>query len=209
MPSGRPAGVNLGAVALRVAVFCGSNTGSSGDHVEHAALLGSTLAQRGIGLVYGGGHVGLMGAVADAALAGGGEVIGVITEHLVGAEIAHNGVTTLEVVGSMHQRKARMCDLADGFIAMPGGYGTLDEVLEILTWNQLGMIAKPVVFLDPSGYFRSLLQFFDTAVDSGFIRGSHRALAQRAWTVDEAIDVATGPAPATAHKWIDRDASRA
>ncbi|MDQ3738264.1 MAG: TIGR00730 family Rossman fold protein [Actinomycetota bacterium] len=170
-----------------------------------AEELGSTLAGRDIGVVYGGGQVGLMGVLADAALAAGGEVIGVMPEMLVRAEIAHQGLTTLEIPTSMHQRKARMADLADGFIAMPGGFGTLDEVLEVLTWNQLGLLSKPVAFLDVQGYFAPLLEFFDRAVESNFVRGAHRMLAQRARSVDEAISLATAPAPDTPHKWLDRD----
>jgi uncharacterized protein (TIGR00730 family) len=187
-------------MSVRIGVFCGSNVGGSPKFVDTAQRLGSAIARRGLGLVYGGGHVGLMGAVADAALAHGGEVIGVITDQLVRAEIAHLGVTTLEVADSMHERKARMADLADGFVALPGGFGTLDETLEVLTWNQLGLIAKPVVFLDVDGYFSGLFDFFDQAVDASFIRGAHRMLAQRA------VAIATAPTPETPHKWIDRDA---
>jgi uncharacterized protein (TIGR00730 family) len=186
-------------------VFCGSNVGGSPEFIEHAQRLGSAIARRGLGLVYGGGHVGLMGAVADAVLAQGGEVVGVITEQLVRAEIAHGGLTSLEVVDSMHERKARMVELSAGFIALPGGFGTLDETLEILTWNQLGLVAKPVVFLDVEGYFGGLFEFFDRAVDAKFIRGAHRMLAQRARTVDEAVAIAIAPTPETPHKWIDRD----
>ena len=192
-------------MADRVGVFCGSNVGSEPAFVEQAGRLGAALAERGLGLVYGGGHVGLMGVVADAALAGGGEVVGVLTDALVRSEIAHPGLTKLEVVGSMHERKARMADLASGFIALPGGYGTLDETLELLTWNQLGLIAKPVVFLDVDGFFAPLFMFFDAAVAVEFVRPSHRALAQRAGTVDEAVELALTRAPETPHKWIDRD----
>ena len=193
------------SVAVRVGVFCGSNVGSEPSFVEEAARLGTALAEKGLGLVYGGGHVGLMGIVADAALAGGGEVIGVLTDALVRSEIAHPDLTELEVVGSMHERKARMADLASGFIALPGGYGTLDETLELLTWNQLGLIAKPVVFLDVQEFFAALFAFLDAAVDAEFIRPSHRALAQRAGTVEEAVKMAIAEAPETPHKWIDRD----
>ena len=194
------------AMSVRIGVFCGSNVGGSPEFLDHAQRLGSAIARRGLGLVYGGGHVGLMGAVADAALEQGGEVVGVITDQLVRAEIAHLGVTSLEVVDSMHERKARMAELADGFVALPGGFGTLDETLEVLTWNQLGLIAKPVVFLDVDGYFAGLFDFFDRAVEASFIRGAHRMLAQRARTVDEAVAIAIAPTPETPHKWIDRDA---
>ncbi len=192
----------------RIGVFCGSNAGLSDRFVDVARDLGSTIADAGIGLVYGGGHVGLMGVVADAALERGGEVTGVITDHLVGAEIAHAGLTKLETVGTMHERKARMSELCGGFVVLPGGFGTLDESLELLTWNQLGLIAKPVVFLDIDGYFAALLAFFDHAVAAGFVRSSHRALAQRATSVDDAVRRATEPVPETPHKWLDRDVAR-
>jgi uncharacterized protein (TIGR00730 family) len=192
-------------VPERVAVFCGSNLGSDPEFAEHAAELGAEIAGRGLGLVYGGGHVGLMGIVADAVLAAGGEVIGVLTDALVRSEVGHAGLTELEIVGSMHERKARMADLASGFIALPGGYGTLDETVELLTWNQLGLIAKPVVFLDVGTFFEPLFEFFDAAVDAKFIRPSHRALARRATSAAEAIAMATAPVPATQPKWIDRD----
>jgi uncharacterized protein (TIGR00730 family) len=189
----------------RVGVFCGSNVGEQAEFAEQASLLGSELAGRGLGLVYGGSHVGLMGIVADAALGAGGEVIGVLTDGLARAEIAHAGLTHLEIVGSMHERKARMAELASGFIALPGGYGTLDETIELLTWNQLGLIAKPVAFLDVGGFFGPLFDFFDAAVDARFIRSSHRGLAQRATTVHDAVTMATAPVPDSPHKWIDRD----
>jgi uncharacterized protein (TIGR00730 family) len=192
-------------VPARVAVFCGSNVGQQPEFAEQASMLGSQLADRGLGLVYGGSHVGLMGIVADSALAAGGEVIGVLTDGLVRAEIAHAGLSHLEIVGSMHERKARMAELASGFIALPGGYGTLDETIELLTWNQLGLIAKPVVFLDVGDFFGPLFGFFDAAVDARFIRSAHRGLAQRATTVADAIRMATAPVPDTPHKWIDRD----
>jgi uncharacterized protein (TIGR00730 family) len=193
-------------MGTRLAVYCGSNAGTSPAFMEAAHNLGSAIAHRAIGLVYGGGKVGLMGAVADAALAAGGEVIGVIPDHLVRAEVAHTGLTELEVVDSMHARKARMADMATGFIALPGGFGTYDEVLEMLTWNQLGLVAKPVVFLDIEGFFGPLLEMFDKAVSCGFVRPAHRMLAQRAHTVDEAIALALAPVPETPHKWLDRDA---
>jgi uncharacterized protein (TIGR00730 family) len=189
----------------RLCVYCGSNSGSVPAFTEAAESLGATLARRGIGLVYGGGNVGLMGALADAVLAEGGEVIGVIPEHLERAEVAHHGVTRLEVVASMHERKARMSDLADGFIALPGGFGTLDELMEMLTWTQLGLQAKPTVLLDVEGFFGPLFVLFDQAVESGFVRPAHRMLAQRAVTVDEAVALALAPVPATPHKWLDRD----
>lgn len=186
-------------------MFCGSNTGTDPAFVEEAAKLGTALANRGVGLVYGGGKVGVMGVLADAVLAAGGEAVGVIPEFLVRAEVAHAGLSELVIVDSMHERKARMADLTDGFIALPGGYGTVEELVEVLTWSQLGLHAKPVVLLDVSGFFAPLLSFFDALVDAEFLRPAHRMLAQRALSADEAIALATGPAPATPHKWLDRD----
>ncbi len=189
----------------RVCVYCGSNVGVDAAYLGAARALGEAMARRGIVLVYGGGHVGLMGALADSALEAGGEVIGVITDHLISAEIAHTGLTSLEVVPHMHQRKARFEALADGFIALPGGFGTVEEVLEVLTWNQLGIVRKPVVMLEVAGYWTKLFEWMDQAVEAGFVRRSHRMLAQRAHTVDEALVLALAPAPETPSKWIDRD----
>ncbi|MCE9623017.1 MAG: TIGR00730 family Rossman fold protein [Actinomycetia bacterium] len=193
---------------VRVCVYCGSNEGSSEAFATSARQLGAALANRGIGMVFGGGSVGLMGVAADSAMQAGGEVTGVITEQLVGAEVAHRSLTTLEIVATMHERKARLCELATGFIVLPGGFGTVDEFAEMLTWNQLGIIAKPVVLLDISGYWTPLFQWMDDAVKAGFVRPSHRMLAQRARNVDEAIALATSPVPDTPHKWLDRDAVR-
>ena len=189
----------------RICVYCGSNAGASPSFGDAAQQLGSALAHRGIGLVYGGGHVGLMGMIADAALAADGEVIGVITERLVRAEVAHDRLTRLEVVPTMHDRKARLTELADGFIVLPGGFGTVDEFAEALTWNQLGLIAKPVVLLDVDGYWAPMFEWMCNSVAAGFVRDSHRMLAQRAHTIDEAIALATGPVPDVGHKWLDRD----
>jgi uncharacterized protein (TIGR00730 family) len=189
----------------RLCLYCGSNAGTHPAYADAARHLGTSLANREIGLVYGGGSVGLMGIAADAALAAGGIVIGVITEQLVNAEVAHRSLTELEVVGSMHERKARMSELADGFIVLPGGFGTVDEFAEMLTWNQLGITSKPVVLLDVEGFWDPLLTWMDGAVEGGFVRPAHRMLAQRARTVDEAIALATSPGPDVPHKWIDRD----
>ncbi len=186
-----------------VCVFCGANQGNDPLFAQVATELGHSLAADGHGVVYGGGRVGLMGIVADAALARGGEVFGFMPQALVDREIGHHGLTELLVTDSMHTRKAAMADRADGFIALPGGFGTLDEVLEILTWNQIGTIAKPVAFLDVEGYFASLFRFFDEASQAGLIKPEHRAMAQRAGTVGRAIEIATGPAPASPGKWTD------
>ena len=162
-------------------MFCGSSAGRSPHYREAAARLGTLLAERAIGLVYGGASVGLMGAVADAALAGGGEVIGVLPEGLFDREVAHPGLSELVLVGSMHERKARMAELADGFLALPGGIGTLDELFDIWSWAQLGLHAKPIGLLDLGGFFQPLLTFLDQQVREGFVHPSHVALA----TVDD------------------------
>ena len=143
-----------------------------------------------------------MGVVADAALADGGPVTGVMTEQLVAAEVAHRGLTELEVTSSMHARKARMAELSDGVIVLPGGFGTLDEAFEIVTWNQLGLVAVPVVFLDVAGYFSPLFDFIDASVSAGFVSPANAALARRATTVDAAVAQAIAPADAFTPKWL-------
>jgi uncharacterized protein (TIGR00730 family) len=162
----------------RICVFCGASAGKDPRHLEVARQTGRILAERGLGLVYGGGSIGMMGALADAALAAGGEVVGVIPEVLQIRELAHRSLTRLHVVGSMHERKALMADLSDGFVALPGGMGTLDELAEVLTWAQLGLHALPVGLLDVGGYFQPLIAYFDHAMAEGFIRPAHRALLQ-------------------------------
>jgi hypothetical protein len=183
-------------------VFCGSSTGTEAVFADTARELGTAVAAAGHDLVYGGGHVGLMGAVADAALAAGGRVTGVMTDQLVAAEVAHHGLTSLEVVGSMHERKARMAALSDGVVVLPGGFGTLDESFEILTWNQLGLVSVPVVFLDVAGYFGPLFEFVEGGVRSGFVSPYHAGLVQRARSVGEAIELAVADPPAFAPKWL-------
>ncbi len=159
-----------------VCVFCGSRVGQRPSYLAHARLLGETLASRGIRLVYGGASVGLMGALADAALAGKGEAVGVIPEALVAREIAHASLTQLHVVKTMHQRKAKMAELSDAFIALPGGLGTLEELFEIMTWGMLGIHRKPVGLLDTDGYYQGLLRFLDHAVTEGFVDRAHAAM---------------------------------
>ena len=171
----------------RVAVYCGSANGSNAAYLAEAKKLGNAIAAAGLGLVYGGASVGLMGAVADAALAGGGEVIGVLPEILAGSEIAHRGLTCLEMVATMHERKARMVKLADAFLMLPGGYGTLDEMMEIVTWKQLRLHAKPCVLINTAGYWDGLLAFLDRAVDEGFLKAENRGLLAVARTAEEAI----------------------
>jgi uncharacterized protein (TIGR00730 family) len=162
----------------RIAVFCGSRAGHDAAYREAAAALGRTLAIRGCELVYGGAHVGLMGIAADAALAQGGRVTGVIPASMVDRELAHRGITDLRIVASMHERKALMASLADAFLVLPGGMGTLDELCEILTWGQLGLHAKPVGLLDVRSYWHGFLAFLDTAVAEGFLRAGDRARLQ-------------------------------
>ncbi len=160
----------------RLCVFCGSSPGKAPVYAEAAGELGRAMAARKIGLVFGGGRIGLMGVIADAVLAEGGEAIGVIPKALKERELGHDGVTELRVVSSMHQRKAMMADLADGFIAMPGGFGTLDELCEILTWAQLGIHDKPCGLLNVNGFFAPLLALFDHQMEEGFLAAKHRAL---------------------------------
>jgi len=160
----------------RICVFCGSSVGSRPAYVAAARELGRTLAERGLGVVFGGGKVGLMGVLADAALAAGGEAIGVIPEAMVAREIAHQGLSELRVVHSMHERKTLMADLADAFIALPGGYGTFEEFFEAVTWTQLGIHSKPCGLLNLEGYYDTLLALLDRAVSDGFIREANRSL---------------------------------
>lgn len=159
-----------------ICVFCGSNTGVRSTYIDTTVELGRALAAQGIGLVYGGGNIGLMGVLADAVLAAGGEVIGVIPRALKDKEVAHLSLTALHVVGSMHERKALMADLSDAFIALPGGYGTFDEFCEVLTWTQLQIQQKPCGLLNIEGYYDHLLAMFDHATKEGFLKQAHRNL---------------------------------
>ena len=160
----------------RICVYCGSSPGPDPAYREAAEAFGRTLAERDLGLVFGGGHVGLMGAVADATLAAGGGAYGVIPEALEERELTHQGLTDLDVVGSMHARKERMAQLADGFVALPGGFGTLEELMEVLTWAQLGFHRKPCGVLNVAGYYDSLAAFFDSQVEAGFVEPDHREM---------------------------------
>jgi uncharacterized protein (TIGR00730 family) len=178
-----------------VCVYCGSSSGNRPEFADEARALGQAIAAADFGLVYGGGRVGLMGVVADAVLDAGGFVHGVIPESLVRAETAHTGLSVLEVVDSMHQRKARMAELACGFVVLPGGFGTFDETFEILTWNQLGLVRKPLVFLDGTGFYGPLLSALDAVVDSGFVSDAFRRIAAVVRTPGEAVATASGPAP--------------
>ncbi len=171
----------------RVAVYCGSSSGHDPVFLAEAFALGSGIAAAGLGLVYGGANAGLMGAVADAALAGGAEVIGVLPQVLAGREIAHDGLTRLEQVLTMHERKARMAELADAFLILPGGYGTLDEMMEAVTWAQLRLHEKPCILINTAGYWNGLLAFLDSAVAAGFLKAQNRALFQVAGSATEAL----------------------
>lgn len=176
----------------RVAVYCGSADGSDPAFRAEAAALGKAIAEAGMGLVYGGANVGLMGAVADAALAAGSEVVGVLPTVLAGKEIAHTGLTSLELVPTMHERKARMAELADAFLVLPGGYGTLDELMEAVTWAQLRLHTKPCILINTSGYWDELLRFLDSAVTAGFLKAENRRLLLVASTAADSISLATG-----------------
>ena len=191
-------------VIKNICVYCGSNSGSRPVYTQVAREFGSLLAQRHIRLVYGGGRVGLMGTIADAVLAGGGEVTGVIPQSLVSREVAHLGLKDLRVVASMHERKALMTDLADAFVAMPGGFGTLEEFAEILTWAQLGLHRKPHGLLNIEGFYNPLLAFFDHAVAENFVRQSHRDLVIADKNPARLLDLLAEARPPNLDKWIDR-----
>ena len=187
----------------RICVFCGSASGSKPVYAEAARELAREVARRGIGLVYGGGAVGLMGIAADAALEAGAEVIGVIPYGLLKREVGHGGGVAMHIVDTMHERKAKMAALSDGFVVLPGGFGTLEEAVEALTWLQLGIQAKGVVFLDVEGYWGPFLAALDHMATQGFIRPGHRPMAMRAATVAEALDaLATFSPPAGTQAWL-------
>lgn len=189
----------------RVCVFCGSSPGLRGTYVDGTRALATVLVRRGLGLVYGGAKVGLMGVLADTVLAAGGEAIGVIPRTLRTKEVAHDGLTMLHVVSSMHERKAQMAALADAFIALPGGIGTLEELTEVLSWAQLGLHAKPCGLLDVAGYFDRLVDFLDHAVAERFLAPTHRAMLLVSADPDELLDRMDAYRPSVVEKWLDRD----
>lgn len=189
-----------------VCVFCGSNPGNHPAYGEAAAALGRTIARRGLALVYGGAEVGLMGIVADAALAEGGHVTGVIPQALVAKEIAHKGLSRLETVGSMHERKARMAELSDGFVNLPGGTGTLEEMFEVWTWGQLGFHAKPIGLLNVRGFYDPLMAFLDHQRDEGFVKPGLRETLLASADADVLLDAMAVYSPPTVQKWVQRDA---
>ena len=186
-----------------VCVYCGSNAGARPEYAARATELGTRLARERLALVYGGGNVGLMGIVADAALAAGGEVVGVIPEQLVGWEVAHRGLTRLEVVANMHERKARMFDLSDAFVALPGGFGTLDEMFEMLTWRQLGLGDKPCAFLDVEGFYAPLMAMLDRMVEERFLHADQRNDLWRGENLDDLFAWLREYRPVQASKWLN------
>ena len=189
----------------RVCVFCGSSPGVDPIHAESAQQAGTAIAKAGLGLVYGGASVGLMGIVADAALVAGGEVIGVLPAALRDRELAHHGLTALHITGSMHERKAMMADLADGFVALPGGIGTLEELFEVWTWTQLGDHGKPVALLNVAGFYRPLLAFLDSVVAAGFMKATHRDMLIDEADVSRLLTRMRGRKAPPVAKWIGAD----
>lgn len=187
-----------------ICVYCASSPGVDPAFVIAARSMGQLIAREGIRLVYGGGHVGLMGAVADAALAEGGEVHGVITRALEDKEIAHGGLTRLDVVETMHQRKAAMADMSDAFVMLPGGLGTLEEFFEVLTWTQLGVHAKPCGILDVEGYFDPLQDLLDAATRQRFVREEHRQIVMTESDPASLLSRLRSWTPVTVDKWLDR-----
>jgi uncharacterized protein (TIGR00730 family) len=188
----------------RLCVFCGSSPGRDPAYLAVAAELGTLLAKRRIGLVYGGAAIGLMGAVADAVQAAGGEVIGVIPHALVEWEVAHIGIADLRIVGSMHERKALMAELSDGFVALPGGIGTFEELFEVWTWAQLGSHGKPCALLNAFGFYDRLLAFLDFVVDQGFLRPLHRDMLLMGETPEGVLEMMEGYRAPPKTRWIGR-----
>lgn len=200
-----PIAPTKGTSQLRsVCVFCGSSPGADPTYAVRAVELGELLARKGITLVYGGGHVGLMGVIADAVLSQGGQVTGVITRALRDKEVAHEGLTSLTVVETMHERKAAMADLADAFVMIPGGLGTLEEFLEAATWTQLGIQHKPCAILNVGGYFDPLLALFETAVDQRFLHQGHSDMLVIETVPEVLLDRLSSWNPVTFDKWLDR-----
>ena len=189
----------------RVTVFCGSSSGSEDLYYKQAYMLGSSLAKRGIGVVYGGAKVGLMGAVADGALGAGGAVIGVLPNFLRSKEIAHMGLTELIQVESMHERKLKMNELCDGVIALPGGYGTMEEFFEMITWAQLGLHQKPIALLNINGFYDSLINLVQTMVDHGFLKETNQNMLLVDDEIDSLLEKMKNYVPPVVGKWISKD----
>ena len=188
-----------------ICVFCGSNAGANPAYLEAADVVGRSLAQRSVRVVYGGATVGMMGALADAVRGEGGDVVGIIPQAIFDREIGHTGLDDLRVVGSMHERKALMAELSDAFIALPGGIGTLEELFEVYTWAQLGIHTKPLGLLDVVGYFQPLVAFLDHAVQERFLRSEMRTLLAVSDDLDDLIAAFQTWEPVSLHKWIDLD----
>jgi uncharacterized protein (TIGR00730 family) len=186
----------------RICVFCGSNLGSDPDYQLAAERMGHLLASSGIELVYGAGNIGLMGVLADSVMAAGGHVIGIIPEALMAKEVGHTGISDLRIVKSMHERKALMSDLSDGFVALPGGFGTFEEFCEVVTWSQLGIQSKPCGLLNVNGYYDPLLQLFDRAVNEGFLREENRQLVLDDGDPASLLQKMAAFKPIPASKWI-------
>ena len=189
----------------RFCVFCGSSQGSRPEYRAAAEELGAEVVRRNIGLVYGGGNIGLMGVIADAVLRAGGEAVGVIPKHLMEREVGHKGLTKLHIVRSMHERKALMADLSDAFVALPGGFGTLEEFCEAVTWTQLGLHAKPCGILNVLGYYTPLLAMFDHAVEERFLKVENRGLVLARDSVPELLQALKEWRPVAVEKWLDRE----
>ena len=191
----------------RICVFAGSSRGAREEYALAAQQLAREVVAQGYEVVYGGGKVGMMGVLADAALAAGGKVIGIIPRALLAKEVAHAGLTELRVVGSMHERKAMMAELSIGFVALPGGLGTMEEFFEVLTWSQLGLHAKPCGLLNVSGYFDPLLAFLDATVSERFVKSEHRALVITSTSPTELLERLAAYRPPQVEKWLDRASS--
>ncbi|WP_281227229.1 TIGR00730 family Rossman fold protein [Flavobacterium aquiphilum] len=189
----------------RITVFCGSSSGTEENYTIQAALLGKTLAEKNIELVYGGANVGLMGAVADGVLNNGGKAIGVLPNFLRSKEIAHKQLTELILVDTMHERKTKMNDLCDGVIALPGGFGTMDELFEMLTWAQLGLHKKPIALLNVDGYFDALITFTETMVNKGLLKEVNQEMLLVSDSIDELLDKMENYVPPTVGKWISKE----
>jgi len=189
----------------RICVFCGSSPGSRPEYGAAAEEMGAELGRRNIGLVYGGGNVGLMAIIADSVLRAGGEAQGVIPEHLMAREVGHRGLTKLHVVRSMHERKALMADLSDAFVALPGGFGTLEEFCEVVTWTQLGLHAKPCGVLNVLGYYSPLLAMFDHAVEERFLKPENRALVIARESPADLLQALEEWSPVQVEKWLSRE----
>jgi uncharacterized protein (TIGR00730 family) len=205
MPGELPIGPPTARRILRLCVFCGSSTGADPAFRRAAETLGAALVRQEIALVYGGGNIGLMGVIADHVMQAGGQVIGVIPRQLLEKELAHHGITDLRVVGSMHERKALMAELAEGFIALPGGYGTIEEFSEVLTWSQLGLHAKPMGLLNVSGYYDHFLRFLDHAVDVQLLRPEHRRLVLESDDAQQLLQHMHDWQAPSLPKWIEPD----